>query len=264
MIINVYKKYEPYLAYTQNTDEKGKLQNYIKNEFKKNNLPISAQDTGQEILDVGCGNGVNTLFLAKLFKKHHITAVDFSLSQIEFAKRHNNANNINYYCLSFKNWKISQKFDFILVSHVLQYIDGKPLNFIKKIIQSLAKGGEAWIVQQTKKGMYEIIKHQKSFLDNPIFANWFTFEDYLPLVKRLVKNKPLTIKTKDLPTSFKSISFAKPTNEDKMRLEFILGLDKPFDKQSFLFKKHLTRLTLGSSGRILHPNGIIKIRKLDI
>lgn len=264
MTKNIYEKYEPYLAYTQNTDEKEKLQNYIKNEFKKNNLPISARDTGQEILDVGCGNGVNTLFLARLFKKHHITAIDSSLVQIEFAKRNNNANNISYYCLSFEDWKISQKFDFILASHILQYIESKPLNFIKKIIQSLARGGEAWIVQQTKKGMYEIIQHQKSFLDNPIFANWFTFEDYLPPVKRFAKNKLLTIKTKYLPTSFKSINFVKPTNEDKMRLEFILGLDQPFDKQSLLFKKHLAKLTLGSSGRIFHPNGIIKIRKSDI
>lgn len=257
--LNSYQRYEPYWAYTKNTDEKQGLQQYVAEEFDSGHLPILKTDSDKHILDVGCGNGINTIFFAKLFKKNCIIAIDESPSQIKFAINRHKAENINYICLPLEKYK-GQKFDFIIASHVLQYISINPSIFIRRLLSLSNSGGELWIIQQTERGMSEIINHQKPFLSNPLFKNWLTFNDYSAMVKKIANSKKITVKNTYLDTSFKSINFKNPSHEDKLRLEFILGLDKSFADQSTSFKQHLAKLKLGQNGKILHPNGIIKIR----
>lgn len=106
---------------------------------------------------------------------------------------------------------------------------------------------------------------------NP-YAALFTYKTYSQILEEKYKVKAINAGvpgysslqgSKCLKRLLRNI-FTKPTDEDKLRLEFMLGLDKLFDKQSLIFKKHLAKLILGSSSRISHPNGIIKIRKLAI
>lgn len=261
---NSYKSYAPYLAYTKNTNEKAKLHEYLARECKNKKLPIQLQDKNKNILDLGCGNGTNTFFMAKLFSKNHIDAIDRSESQVVFAKKNNAAKNIEYGNFGLEDFKSQKKYDFILVSHVLQYIDSGLEEFIKKALLYLNDGGEIWFVQQTKKGMLEIIKHQIKFLTNPRFKNWKTYEDYLKLIKKIIKgDKQYVLSEGILNSSFKKINFSNPTEEDKKRLEFIFCLEGSFDEQSDKFKKHLEKLNIELiGGRISHPNKIIKIRKV--
>lgn len=261
---NSYKDYEPYLAYTRNTNEKEKLHNYIEEEFQDDNFPIKKEDARRNILDLGCGNGINTAFLAKIFSEHFIDAIDRSESQLKFAKKNNSAGNINYIASRLEDFNPEKKYDFILASHVLQYINTDLDEFIKKSVSLLREKGEIWFVQQTKEGMAEIINHQKSYLENPRFENWKTYEDHKKEIEKILKeDKKYKISEGFLDSSFKDINFANPSEEDKKRLEFIFCLEKPFDEQSDEFREHLAKLQLDvKNKRISHPNKILKIKKL--
>ncbi len=258
---NSYKSAGPYLAYTRNTDEKQKLHRYISEVADTGDFPIRKNMAGN-ILDLGCGNGVNTIFLAKQFTESKIDAIDRSEAQVAFAKENNSADNINYRVIRLEDMGAQKKYDFILASHVLQYIDCDLEKFIKKALSLLKKGGEIWFVQQTKKGMAEIIEHQKPYLANPRFKDWGTYEDFKIDILGLLEEKSYKISESLLGSLFKKINFKNPSDEDKQRLEFIFCLDRPFDEESDGFKKHLALLKLNvNNGRIAHPNKILRIKK---
>ena len=249
---NSYKSATPYLAYCKATNEKQKLHDYISSAFDRE--PVS-------ILDLGCGNGVNTSFIADRFQNASVDAIERSEAQIQEAISRNSRLNITYVHTPFEQFEIGRKYDFILASHVLQYIDSDLEGFVKKATEMLEKDGELWFVQQTKEGMAQIINHQKPYLTNERFQNWKTFEDYQGTIEKLV-GENYQISVDSLDSSFSQIDFANPSEEDKLRLEFIFCLDDSYDSQSKEFKDHLSKLNLGDSERISHPNGIIKIRRL--
>jgi SAM-dependent methyltransferase len=248
---NSYKDSKQYSAYCRNTDEKAKLHDYISKAFTIN---------PNRILDLGCGNGVNTAFLADRFPNSFIDAIERSPAQISVAKSQNYRQNVTYINLPFEDFETKGKYDFVLTSHVLQYIDSGLEGFVKKSGSILEPNGELWFVQQTNQGMAQIINHQKPFLTNERFNDWKTFEDYLPAIN-IAFGEGFQTEASYLNSSIKAIDFVNPSEEDKLRLEFIFCLDEPFDKQSPEFKTHLSRLVLGQNGRISHPNGIIKVRR---
>ncbi len=250
---NSYKESKQYLAYCKHTDEKQKLLEHI---------DLAFQTLPQRILDLGCGNGVNTMFLAERFPKARIDALERSPAQYTYAHQYHARTNIRYILQPFEQFNTQTKYDFILASHVLQYIDSDLEQFVKKASKMLAPDGELWFVQQTKQGMAQIIKHQKPYLLNPRFKEWKTFEDYVPKIREIFTDECLfSITEEHLNSSFTAINFSCPSKEDKLRLEFIFCLENSFDQQSPEFKAHLSELSLSKNGRIIHPNQILKIRR---
>lgn len=258
-----YKKYQPYLAYVRHTNEKERFHAYLEETFKKRLLSIHPEQDCTHILDIGCGNGVNTVFMANMFSAYQIDGIDKSAAQLWYAKKHNRRSNIHYFLTSLEEFETNTFYDFILVSHVLQHMDIPLENFLAKSLHLLTHKGEIWFILQTKKGMNEIIEHQKPYLSNPKFQEWKTFEDFAPEIQKLASAKEYKIEIEVLPTSIRAINFQKPSKKDKLRLGFMFLLDKPFDRQSEEFKKHLANLELGCRGRIEHPNGIIKLKRIS-
>lgn len=249
---NSYKSSKQYLAYCNNTNEKSKLHKSISNAFVVNPA---------KILDLGCGNGVNSAFLADRFPTSLVDAVERSEAQITEAVIRHNRPNIHYFNVSFEQFGSERKYDFILASHVLQYIDSDLGSFVKKATEMLEKEGELWFVQQTREGMAQIISHQLPYLNSQRFRNRKTFEDYKEIIEELV-NKDYEINDYYLDCSFSQPDFENPSEEDKLRFEFIFCLDESFDKQSPEFKHNLSRLKLGDGQRISHPNGILRVKRI--
>jgi len=98
-------------------------------------------------------------------------------------------------------------------------------------------------------------------LSNPIFDEWKTFEDYKLIITGII-GEEFQITIDYLDSSFNAINFTNPSEEDKLRLEFIFCLDKSFDEQSEEFKIHLTMFSFGQQDKIFHPNGIIRIKRI--
>lgn len=81
----------------------------------------------KQILDFGCGTGVFDIRFSK--QGYKVFGVDVSEDMINYARKHNFSNDINYIIGDIKSIEIQQKFDVVCaLSHVICYqVDNKPL-----------------------------------------------------------------------------------------------------------------------------------------
>lgn len=81
------------------------------------------------ILEIGCGTGKNTVFLAQIGSI--VQAVDFSQGMIEKAKQKVQAENVHFAMMDItKPWKFeSQSFDLLVCNLVLEHIQSLPFVF---------------------------------------------------------------------------------------------------------------------------------------
>jgi SAM-dependent methyltransferase len=76
------------------------------------------------VLDVGCGSGFITNFLARRHPNIQFDAIDFSDAidyAEQFSKTHD-INNITYYKENFLNWQLQKKYDVVICNGVLHHI----------------------------------------------------------------------------------------------------------------------------------------------
>lgn len=85
-----------------------------------------------EVLDVGCGAGTISLYLA--YKGYQVTGIDISKKAIkecqESAKKIN-LRNVTFYTMNFPDEVPRKKFDFIVCSEVIEHIENRKLAFHK-------------------------------------------------------------------------------------------------------------------------------------
>jgi len=77
---------------------------------------------GNSTLEIGCGTGKNTAFLAQISK--HVSAVDFSLSMIEKARRKFLSDNVEFILADISQpWRFADRsFELIVCNLVLEHI----------------------------------------------------------------------------------------------------------------------------------------------
>jgi malonyl-CoA O-methyltransferase len=76
-----------------------------------------------KILDIGCGTGTLTKQIAKIYTNAEITAIDISKNMINIARNNLETYNVGYLCADIENVKLGEKFDIIISSATLQWID---------------------------------------------------------------------------------------------------------------------------------------------
>jgi SAM-dependent methyltransferase len=84
----------------------------------------SAVTGTKSVLDIGCGSGFITNFLARRHPEVQFDAVDFSDS-IDYAKKFTetaNISNIHYYKENFLDWVTDKKYDLVICNGVLHHI----------------------------------------------------------------------------------------------------------------------------------------------
>jgi 2-polyprenyl-3-methyl-5-hydroxy-6-metoxy-1,4-benzoquinol methylase len=98
------------------------------------------------ILDVGCGNGFNTKMISTYFKNAQITGVDRNTECIQFAKEHNNAENVQFIADDVLLFNTEKRYDYIFFLEILEHIKAdNHFTVIDKLLELLKEGGLLFI-----------------------------------------------------------------------------------------------------------------------
>lgn len=139
-----------------------------------------------EILDVGCGSGVQDRFLTETFPQiKSITGIDLSPDLINIAKKETDDSRINYIVTSMDNLPITNgKFDFVFSINVIHYSSDLVRTF-REINRVMKKGSTMYFFDThpiyslflKKNKNYELkedvdypVQGSKSFVTHPSFT----------------------------------------------------------------------------------------------
>lgn len=104
---------------------KNPIMRLVLKRFKKDIAKMAAVSSPKKILDMGCGNGFVTKEIAEAFPEAKIIAVDIEKEKTDYAKKCNNAGNVQYrhgnlFHLPFRKGS----FDLVVCNEVLEHLAG--------------------------------------------------------------------------------------------------------------------------------------------
>lgn len=103
-----------------------------------NKLKKAGFNSKSTLLEIGCGNGTLSAYLASKAPAGKIDAVDISAASIENAKRkHVRRKNLEFFVSDMTHFNISNKYDFILFPDVLEHIPVEAHDNIFKTVRNL-------------------------------------------------------------------------------------------------------------------------------
>ncbi|NLH39956.1 MAG: class I SAM-dependent methyltransferase [Elusimicrobia bacterium] len=93
---------------------------------------------GSTALELGCADGLTTQMLVKHFKK--VVAVDGSAKFCKIVRSKINVNNLKVICSLIENLKLNEKFDTIIMMHILEHVKD-PVLICREAKNYLKNGG---------------------------------------------------------------------------------------------------------------------------
>ncbi len=151
---------------------------------RKATIDILTKYSFNEVLELGCGTGKNTVFL--LQKAEHVTGLDFSEKMLEKAKNKIKDRRVNFQQADLnKKWPVANNFfDLISCNLTLEHIEN--LNFIfEQAYEKLKTGGIFFISELHPYKQYLGSKARFEKSGNTIVLQTFTHHtsDYLKTAK---------------------------------------------------------------------------------
>ena len=177
--IKLYVKLHNYLYYkismlaiklNNGISPKHRIMNY--HQFFLNNIADNSK-----VLDIGCSFGLLSFELAE--KAREVVAIDISKNAIEQAKRQYQKDNIKYINADATTYNYNQKFDFIILSNVLEHIKNrkdfliKIKPFSKFFLIRVPMINRSWLVLYKKELGYEYRLDKTHFIE----YTFKTFQD---------------------------------------------------------------------------------------
>ncbi|RXJ77196.1 hypothetical protein CRV03_05795 [Arcobacter sp. F155] len=106
------------------------------------------------ILDLGCGTGLSTRALAKIFNDSHILGVDSNESLIDKANASFIPINVDYKIFNaIKIDALEKKFDTIFIKSVYHLLEIESKSFLDKCFKILNENGTIYIIERTEKSL---------------------------------------------------------------------------------------------------------------
>jgi len=91
---------------------------------------------GKTVLDLGCGTGITSIFMARNGCK--VTGVDFAEKLIEYAEKHNSNKNTEYLVGDITEIDLGKPFDLICMTDVIEHIDPERIGKLMETVQKHA------------------------------------------------------------------------------------------------------------------------------
>jgi len=193
------EKHQPYKS--------NKIDNSIKDFYNF----LKSKKVFGSLLDIGCGNGKNTIFFQK--KEFHSVAIDFAKTAIDICKKNAKSEKVNpkFEVASVLSYKSTREFDVIIDCGCLHHIRRSYWNQYKKTILNNLKFGGYFYIHGISNG-----EANKKLPKHPKKRNWIinkkghytTFFSYNDIKKLLgnefriekhyefkSQNSPLTVRT---------------------------------------------------------------------
>lgn len=145
----------------------------------------------ENILDVGCGNGILTRKLSSY--STNIIGIDLSKKNIEIAKLHNRNDNVQFHVVDAEKYYSDTKFDCIVSNMVL--MDAMNVDIILKNLSKLLNQSGDFIFSITHPCYW------------PIYWDYFK-EDWFDYNKELIIENNFRVGEKS--TSYKTVHFHRP------------------------------------------------------
>ncbi len=107
----------------------------------------------QNVLDVACGTGVISSYLAKFNNK--VTAIDMSFKMVEVAKTIHDEDNLTFLNEDFYSFKNDELFDLIIIFNAYPHFLDKKL-FIESLKRLLSSDGRVVILHDSSKEIINV------------------------------------------------------------------------------------------------------------
>lgn len=147
---------------------------------------IEFLNTGDNILDLGCGPGNVGKQLALCGKDFTVTGIDLSEEMLKIAEQ--NVPNATFYCQDIRTINFSEEsFEAIILSFCIVHLsDDEMINLIEKVSKYLKKNGKLYLsfLEGTKKGL-----ETTSYSKEAIFFNFYLIEE----VQLILENNGISI-----------------------------------------------------------------------
>lgn len=131
---------------------------------------------GGAVLDLGCGDGRLTAFLAENFPDSEVVGADSSREMVEYARtnfpseRHPN---LSFRELDFSDLDYDGRFGLVFSNAALHWLPGSHLGLLRKIRRALRPGGRALLQMGGKGNAGEILEIADSMITAPKWAGYF-------------------------------------------------------------------------------------------
>lgn len=108
---------------------------------------------GKKCLELGCADGMMTSILINDFEE--LTVIDGSSIAIERLKNNIKSDKLNIIQGLFENIELDDKFDTIIMGHILEHVDN-PISLLRKYANYLSKSGQIIISVPNAKSFHRI------------------------------------------------------------------------------------------------------------
>lgn len=150
------------------------------------NFAIECKNPISNVLEIGCGSGMNIFALDRVFDNKNISYVGFDLNSIAINRACDVAlklhrENIKFYVDNQFSSRFDNKYDLVLMIDVLEHLD-KPVDFLEKISKVLLPGGRLIISVPTP--LYPIVFGREFHNQVGHLVDGYTLEQLSGILKK--------------------------------------------------------------------------------
>lgn len=125
-------------------------------EVKKIVLPLLAENSKLQILEVGCGTGQLIKEISEQYPKVHYLGIDVAENMVEIAEKDNAGESVSFEHCPVEDFVSEEKYDVIICTHAFPYFPEKE-EVLKKMAELCKKNGRVIIANSSTNSLKDLL-----------------------------------------------------------------------------------------------------------